>query len=71
MYLRWSRPGRFYENTTRRIPFKTWEILSGVMRYFAKEYDPGREEFWAVVGILHDLDFEMYPRNIALKGRKS
>jgi len=37
------------------------KIVSGVMRYFAKEHDPENEEFWAVVGLLHDLDFELYP----------
>lgn len=35
--------------------------VSGVMRYFAREMDPGREEYWAVVGLLHDLDFEKFP----------
>ncbi len=31
-----------------------------VMRYFAKEkgYD---EDFWGIVGLLHDVDFEQYP----------
>lgn len=31
-----------------------------VMRYFAKEkgYD---EEFWGIVGLLHDVDYEQYP----------
>ena len=34
--------------------------VEGVMRYFAKElgYD---EEFWGIVGLLHDVDFEKYP----------
>lgn len=34
--------------------------VEGVMRYFAKEngYD---EDFWGLVGLLHDIDFEMYP----------
>ena len=34
--------------------------VEGVMRYFAKElgYD---EEFWGMVGLLHDIDFEEYP----------
>ncbi len=34
--------------------------VEGVMRYFAKElgYD---EEFWGLVGLLHDIDFEKYP----------
>ena len=32
------------------------------MRYFAKSLGYGAEEdFWGVVGLLHDLDFEMYP----------
>ena len=35
--------------------------VSGVMAYFAREFDPGREEFWAAVGMLHDLDFERWP----------
>ena len=38
------------------------EVVSGVMGYFAKEYDPANEEFWRCVGILHDLDFEEYPQ---------
>lgn len=37
------------------------ETVSGVLRYFARELDPEREEYWAVVGLLHDLDFEKYP----------
>lgn len=37
------------------------ETVSGVMRQFAWEYDPEREDFWAVVGLLHDLDFERWP----------
>ena len=34
--------------------------VENVMRYFAKEngYD---EEFWGLVGLLHDVDFEQYP----------
>ena len=31
-----------------------------VMRYFAKE-DGEDEEFWGLVGLLHDIDFEQYP----------
>jgi putative nucleotidyltransferase with HDIG domain len=33
--------------------------VEGVMRYFAKElgYD---EDFWGIVGLLHDIDFEKY-----------
>lgn len=37
------------------------ETLEGTMRYFAREFDPENEEFWGVVGLLHDLDWEEYP----------
>jgi len=43
------------------------EIVSGVLGYFAKEYDPSRVEFWEVVGLLHDLDFEEFPDEHCLK----
>ncbi|MCL2628396.1 MAG: hydrolase [Oscillospiraceae bacterium] len=45
-------------------------VVSGVMRYFAKEFDPGREEYWAVVGLLHDVDFGMYPEEHCVKGEE-
>ena len=34
--------------------------VEAVMKWFAKElgYDP---DYWGLVGLLHDLDFEMYP----------
>ena len=43
------------------------EIVSGVMGYFAKEYEPGKEQLWRVVGMLHDLDFEQYPEQHCVK----
>jgi len=46
------------------------EVVSGVMRYFAKEFDPEREEFWAAVGLLHDVDFEQYPQEHCVKGEE-
>ena len=41
-------------------------IVEGTMKYFAKElgYD---EEFWGLVGLLHDLDFEKYPDQHCIK----
>ena len=39
-------------------------IVSGVMGYFAQEYDPERVEFWKAVGLMHDLDFERYPAGL-------
>jgi predicted hydrolase (HD superfamily) len=36
--------------------------VEGVMRYFANSLGYADEaDFWATVGLLHDLDFEMYP----------
>ncbi len=44
------------------------ETVESVMRYFAKELGYGEEEeFWGNVGLLHDLDFEMYPQEHCLK----
>lgn len=38
------------------------ETVEGVMRWFAQELGYGDEaDFWALVGLLHDLDFEQYP----------
>ena len=38
------------------------ETLEGTMRYFARELDPENEEFWGIVGLLHDLDWEEFPQ---------
>lgn len=37
------------------------KTVSGVMRIFARELDPGNEEYWATVGLMHDLDYERFP----------
>lgn len=46
------------------------KIVSGVMGFFAREYDPENEEFWAVVGLLHDLDFEQFPEQHCIKSQE-
>ena len=44
------------------------QIVSGVMEYFARELGFGDEaEFWGIVGLLHDLDFEQYPEQHCIK----
>ena len=36
--------------------------VEGVMRWYAKELGHGDEaDFWATVGLLHDIDFELWP----------
>ena len=45
-------------------PFHILHALTveGVMRYFARETGNGAdEEYWGLVGLLHDIDFEIYP----------
>lgn len=38
------------------------EIVGSTMRYFAEKLGYSDEaDFWEIVGILHDLDFERYP----------
>ena len=42
--------------------------VEGVMKYFAQELGYGEEkEFWGIVGLLHDLDFELYPKEHCIK----
>ena len=44
------------------------QAVSGTMGYFAKKHDPEREEYWRVIGLLHDTDFEEYPEEHCVKG---
>lgn len=42
--------------------------VEGVMRWYAKELGHAdEEEFWGQVGLLHDIDFEMYPEEHCTK----
>ena len=43
-------------------------MVEGTMRYFAKKLGyADEEEFWGIVGLLHDIDFEMWPEQHCLK----
>lgn len=46
------------------------KTVGEVMAYFAKTRDPGKEEFWRVVGLLHDVDFELYPEEHCVKAEE-
>lgn len=46
------------------------ETVSKVMGELAKEFDPERVEFWAAVGMLHDIDFELYPEQHCIKANE-
>jgi predicted hydrolase (HD superfamily) len=56
------------EYNSDEFHLKHARIVEGVMRYFAREYDPEREEFWGIVGLLHDIDFERYPEQHCVRG---
>lgn len=45
--------------------------VEGIMRYFAKEIGyADQEEYWGIVGLLHDLDFELYPEEHCVKSQE-
>lgn len=51
-------------------PFHILHALTveGVMRYFAQDTGNGEEEeYWGIVGLLHDIDFELYPEEHCVK----
>ena len=51
-------------------PFHIQHALTveGVMRWYANELGHGDEaDFWAIVGLLHDIDFERYPEQHCIK----
>lgn len=44
------------------------QIIEDVMKYFARELGyAGEEHFWGITGLLHDLDFELYPEQHCIK----
>lgn len=56
--------------TYNKEPFhlKHAVTVEGVMRYFANELGYGDEaDLWALVGLLHDLDFEQFPEQHCTK----
>ena len=47
------------------------ETVEGTMRYFAEKLGYGDDvDFWGLVGLLHDIDFEMWPEEHCVKAPK-
>ncbi len=46
------------------------ETVSKVMGEIAKQYDPDNVDFWRVVGMLHDIDFELWPEQHCVKANE-
>jgi len=54
-------------------PFHILHALTveGVMRWYAEQLGYGNEaEYWGVVGLLHDIDFEMWPEEHCVKAQE-
>lgn len=45
--------------------------VEGVMKWFAQKLGYGEEaEYWGIVGLLHDIDFECYPNQHCIKAQE-
>lgn len=45
--------------------------VEGVMRHFAVYFGvPGEADQWGIAGLLHDIDYEMYPQEHCFKARE-
>ena len=50
---------------------KHGQIVGDVMRWYANKLGYSDEaDFWETVGLLHDLDFEMYPDEHCIKSQE-
>jgi len=58
--------------TYNKEPFHLTHALTvgGVMGWFAARYDPDNVDYWRVVGMFHDVDFELYPDEHCVKGEE-
>jgi predicted hydrolase (HD superfamily) len=46
------------------------QAVEAVMRHYARLLNEPEEDMWGVVGLLHDIDFEMYPDQHCVKARE-
>ena len=46
------------------------QIVGKVLGTIAAEADPGHEDYWKTVGILHDIDFEQWPDQHCVKANE-
>lgn len=58
------------EYNKEEFHLKHAETVAAVLVYFAKIHDPENVDYWEVVGLLHDLDFEMWPDEHCVKVRE-
>ncbi len=59
------------EYNTDKFHIRHALTVEGVMKYFAESLGYNDEkEFWGIVGLLHDLDFEKYPNEHCIKSQE-
>lgn len=59
------------EFNTGEFHIKHARVVEDVMRWYAESLGYGDEaDFWAIVGLLHDLDFEQYPQEHCQKSQE-
>ena len=59
------------ENNKDPFHLRHEQTEEGVMRWYANELGYGDEaDNWAQAGLLHDLDFEMYPEQHCIKSQE-
>ncbi len=46
------------------------QTVGKVLAHIARENDPGNEDYWNAVGILHDIDFEQWPEQHCVKAQE-
>ena len=45
--------------------------VEAVMKWYANELGYGEDaEYWGIVGLLHDIDFELYPEEHCIKSQE-
>lgn len=44
--------------------------VEAVMRHFSEYYHENDIEKWGIIGLLHDIDYEMYPEQHCIKARE-
>ena len=59
----------YSKNTTKtHFTFQHALTVEAVMKWYANELGYGNDaQYWGIVGLLHDIDFELYPEQHCIK----
>ena len=59
------------EYNQEEFHLKHAQTVENTMRYFAEKLGYGEEkDFWGIVGLLHDLDYEQFPKQHCIKSQE-